>query len=761
MSVPVFLGAAALGITLTGVVWQLARWSMLRTSATLPLVERALDPFGLAVLRVDLSSGRVGASKSLKLWMEIPQLRSLSDFMAAIDVASVDLFTEELENLRQGKPLVGITLKTHGMRYVEFIPAFHCDLGKRHVWLVRDVSANQRHLALQAAEYASQKVEVEQLSALLNACETPKWIRDKEQKIIWNNRAFAKAVEHKQDNNVLIKELYPQAPKLARQARALKVQQEERLPVVVAGKRCFYQVIEVFVPKLDMNVGYALDISELEEARKEVERHLSAQADLLESSTSAVAIFGADTRLQFYNQSFVHLWGLDEDWLDSKPSFGELLELLREKRKLPEQANFRAFKQQQVGLFTKLIDTQEEFYYLPDGRTLRVIAIPHAWGGLLFSYEDVTDRLALERSYNTLIAVQRETLDNLHEGVVVFGEDGRMRLSNPVYATIWNLTLDDVASRAHFSEILEKTKDFYNFNNAEEWNLFCANFMGQMQSRQLHASRLERLDGSVLDWNAVPLPDGGTLFTYTDVTANTLVERSLREKNEALEAADSLKTEFLANVSYELRSPLTSISGFSEMLRQDYFGPLTEKQREYVDGIMDSSHQLMRLINDILDLASMEAGYLTLELKTVNVHSLFESVLVLFRERMKEAGQKAIIECPADIGSFHADEVRMRQVLFHLLSTAIKYSNDGANIIIGAENKNRQMHIFVADEGVGIAAEEQNMVFKKFHHGQGKRAGTGLGLSMVKSLVELHGGQVELVSELGKGTRITCVIPVE
>src|SRR5262249_47431273 len=156
-----------------------------------------------------------------------------------------------------------------------------------------------------------------------------------------------------------------------------------------------------------------------------------------------------------------------------------------------------------------------------------------------------------------------------------------------------------------------------------------------IQRRDLVGKQIERTDGKVLDWRKVPLPDGATLITYLDITDSTLVERSLRERNEALQEADRLKTEFLANVSYELRSPLTSISGFSEMLRQEYFGALSEKQKEYVDGIHQSSQHLMQLINDILDLASIEAGYMRLEVNDFDIYKTMKSMLALTQERAR------------------------------------------------------------------------------------------------------------------------------
>lgn len=606
--------------------------------------------------------------------------------------------------------------------------------------------------------------EIKRYLTILNMAPFPIWQRDNDLRIQFHNFSYSEAVDDIADR-VDVNEV----PELDKKARALAQQAfdtirpvNDRRHIVINGDRRLFDTVEFPVPEEKMTVGFAQDMTEVELLREDLARHISAQDDLLESSASAMAIYGSDMRLKSFNYAFAALWKLEEMWLENQPTYGEILEALREKRKLPEQANFQLFKQKQLKLFTGLIEPFEEFFYLPDGKALRVIAIPHALGGILFAYEDVTDRLALERSYNTLIAVQRETLDNLHEGVVVFGENGRLKLSNPGYLSLWNLDAETAYAEPHISDIIEKCKSLFVY---DEWDGFKKRLIENVQTRESLSQELERADGKVIDWRKVPLPDGATLITYLDITDSTLVERSLRERNEALQEADKLKSEFLANVSYELRSPLTSISGFSEMLKQEYFGSLSEHQREYVNGIHQSSLQLMHLINDILDLASVEAGYMRLEVSKFDIYAMMKSVLSLTQERAKEIDVNLKFECPSRIGKMTGDETRIKQILFNLLSNALKYSYAGGAVTLGAkEEDDDHIMLWVEDEGMGIDQEERKDVFEKFYKGrghetrrsEGKTSGTGLGLSIVKSFMELHGGKVVLHSEAGKGARFEC-----
>jgi signal transduction histidine kinase len=412
-------------------------------------------------------------------------------------------------------------------------------------------------------------------------------------------------------------------------------------------------------------------------------------------------------------------------------------------------------------MFTSLIEPQTELMHLPDGRTLSVSMSPHPLGGLIFVYEDVTDRLALERSYNTLIEVQRETLDNLFEGIAVFGSDGRLKLYNPAYRKIWGLSEGDLAGEPHFAEIVEKTRAFYK--DADNWPALRDQVVARVTAQTPWSGRLDRRDGTILQLATMPLPDGNVLFTGLDVTDTARVERALRERNEALETADRLKSEFIANVSYELRTPLNAIIGFAEILANQYFGPLAPRQLDYSRGILDSSHRLMALINDILDLATIEAGYMTLETGKVELRDLLDAVLLLTRERARTQNLLLTSSCAPGIGAIEADERRLKQALFNLVSNAIKFTPAGGTVRLEArvEGKTGDLILSVTDTGIGIPVVDQGRVFEKFERGDPHSldSGAGLGLSLVKSLIELHGGDVAIQSTPGAGTTIECRLP--
>jgi signal transduction histidine kinase len=288
-----------------------------------------------------------------------------------------------------------------------------------------------------------------------------------------------------------------------------------------------------------------------------------------------------------------------------------------------------------------------------------------------------------------------------------------------------------------------------------------------LESREPIRARLERTDGSVLDCTTAPLPDGATLVTFQDVTDSVNVERALIERADALQDADRLKSAFVERVSYELRTPLTNIIGFAHLLADPSIGPtigpINEKQREYLSNIDKSSSALLAIINDILDLTTIDAGAMGLDLKPVDIRTAVDSAILGLRDRIAEKAILLDVRAAPDIGSFIADERRLRQILFNLLSNAVSFSPAGETVRLAVERNEGAVIFSVTDRGPGIPDTLGERVFDRFEsHALGsEHRGAGLGLSIVRSFVELHGGTVKLDSAVGRGTTVTCVFPVQ
>jgi signal transduction histidine kinase len=267
----------------------------------------------------------------------------------------------------------------------------------------------------------------------------------------------------------------------------------------------------------------------------------------------------------------------------------------------------------------------------------------------------------------------------------------------------------------------------------------------------------------VFDCAAAPLPNGDMLLTFVDVTDKVNAERFLQEKNEALEAAANMKNAFINNVSYELRNPLQSVTMSAGILADETIvGPLTPKQRQYAEDTRRSAEALLVMMTEIFDLASLDAGTLELDIESLTPSSEFDAVATALGDRLSSAQVKLVQDVEPGAERFSGDRQRVRQVIFHLVANAVRFSKPGQTIVVGARLAPPFMEISVHDNGPGIPSELQPRVFERFERvgEQSSNRGVGLGLPLVKALVELHGGVVSLVSRTGEGTRVTCLFPL-
>jgi signal transduction histidine kinase len=631
-------------------------------------------------------------------------------------------------------------------------------VGGRAVLRLRDVGGIESELMDLASRHDRLTGDVETMKTLLNALPSPVWARDRDGRLIFVNAAYAQAVDA-EDAAEAIKHGLELLDRPAREsfarARSAGGPTSARVPAIVAGERRILNVIDA--PSGTGSAGMAIDATEVEAMRADLARMIEAHRRVLDQLATGVAIFNADRKLIFYNAAFRALFDLDAGLLDQTPTDSALLDTLRAERKLPEETDFRQWKQQLYEAY-RAVEAKEHLWHLPDRRTLRVVTTPNPEGGVTYLYDDVTERLAMHRRYDALIKVQSETLDHLAEAVAVFGSDGRVRLHNPAFQHLWKLAPEALDQHPHVEAVTAWAQALHDDNKV--WRDLRA-AVTAIDSREPLSARIERRDGVVIDMATVPLPDGATLVTFQDMSDSVNVERALIEKNEALQNADAIKIDFVHHVSYELRSPLTNIIGFAHFLGDPAFGPLTDKQREYLGYITASTNALLALINNILDLATIDAGAMTLNLTDVDIRASMEEAAEGVQDRLKKDGIALDIRAAPGIGSFVADARRLRQILFDLLSNAVGFSPPGETVTLSAERRPDAVVFTVTDNGPGIPPEAKDKVFDWFetdsmgsHH-----RGPGLGLSLVRSFVELHGGTVTIDSALGKGTTVTCVFP--
>ena len=634
------------------------------------------------------------------------------------------------------------------------------------LWFV-DTSNEEEEKAKLALRLRQTEAALNSLTHLIEAAPFPMWFRGPDLTLGLVNTAFVQAVEGKDAQDVIERsaELVDAQGDDSPSATAHEAQKSGQIisrmqPAIIHGERRMLRIVNVPL-STGAVAGFAVDVQDLEDARTELARYMESQRELADRMTAGTAQFDAERALSFFNRPFAVMTRLDAEWLSEKPEFDRLIERMRDNQRLPEARDFPAWKEERRGWFTSPEEVIEEEWMLPGGDHLRVVAQPLPDGGLRLFLEDRTEQLRLASARDTLLRVRAATFDNLFEAISVFASDGRLYLWNRRFIEDWELDEEWLSTHPRVDELVPAmARKLVNPTNAAQVREMVRQTTNERQSA---SGRISMTDGRHFQFAAVPLPDGNALLTMVDVTDSSRIEAALRERATALEEADRVKTDFVANMSYELRTPLTSIGGFAELLGAGYAGDLSSKAKDYVGAILESVDRLSKLINDVLDLTTGDARGVALEKERVDIAGLCRAAADTAKTRAAEKAQKLGIEISPSAGHVFGDARRLRESVEHVLNNAIAYTDRKGQITLFAEGDKKQALIRISDNGPGIAAEDQPRVFNRFDRvvepGVRGEAALGLGLPLTRQFIEAHGGTVELGSKKGKGTTVTLTIP--
>ncbi len=638
--------------------------------------------------------------------------------------------------------------------------------GTMLLWLF-DISDAEAQRATLASRLGQTEGALDALTHLIEAAPFPMWYRGPDLSLGLVNSAFVAAVQALDAAEVIARgsELVDAAGEEGARVGAMRALETGRpysrtQPATIGEKRRMLRLVDVPLPTGAV-AGFAIDIQDLEDLRIELAHNIESQRELADRMTAGAVQFDADRHLDFYNQPFAIMARLEPDWLAERPEFDRILERMREMNRLPEVRDFPAWKAERRGWFLSPEEMIEEDWMLANGDHLRVVAQPLPDGGLRLILEDRTEQVRLASSRDTLLRVRAATFDNLFEVISVFASDGRLYLWNRRFSEVWNLDEAWLGEHPRVDELVPAlAKQLVNPTAAAQVREMVRS---TTSGRQSGTGRLVMTDGRQFEFAAVPLPDGNALFTMIDVTDSSRIEAALRERATALEEADRVKTGFVANMSYELRTPLTSIGGFAEMLAGGYAGKLAPAAADYVSAILESVARLSKMIDDVLDLTQGDTRGVTLEKERVDMAGLSRATAESLRPRAEEKGLHFKVGIDASAGHVTGDARRLRESIEHTLRNAIAFTEAGGKISLTAKGDADRVRISITDNGPGIAPDDQALVFDRFHRvgtsGRGGDPALGLGLPLTRQFIEAHGGTVQLKSKLGKGTEVILTIP--
>jgi signal transduction histidine kinase/PAS domain-containing protein len=628
-----------------------------------------------------------------------------------------------------------------------------------------DTSTGEEERAKLALRLRQTEGALDSLTHLIEAAPFPMWYRGPDFKLGLVNNAFVEAVEGRDAADVIARgaELIDDSESAISSARNAVESgriQARMQPAIIRGERRMLRIVNVPLPTGAV-AGFAIDVQDLEDARVELDRYMESQRELADRMTAGTAQFDAERNVSFFNRPFAVMTQLDPEWLGEQPEFDRVIERMRDNHRLPETRDFPAWKDERRAWFSSPEEVVEEEWMLPNGDHLRVVAQPLPDGGLRLFLEDRTEQLRLASARDTLLRVRAATFDNLFEAISVFASDGRLYLWNRRFIDDWELDEEWLTEHPRVDELVPAmAKKLVNPTAAAQIREMVRQ---ATNDRTTATGQMAMTDGRHFQFAAVPLPDGNALFTMVDVTDSTRIEAALRERATALEEADRVKTDFVANMSYELRTPLTSIGGFAELLAGGYAGKIGVKAADYVSAILESVARLSKLIDDVLDLTTGDTRGVQLERERVDVAGLCRAAVESARVRSEEKVQKLETEVSASAGFVFGDARRLRESIEHVLDNAIAYTDRKGRIHLTADGDKKQAVITISDNGSGIDAEDIPRVFNRFDRvveaGVRGEAALGLGLPLTRQFIEAHGGTVALESTKGKGTTVTLTIP--
>jgi signal transduction histidine kinase len=620
---------------------------------------------------------------------------------------------------------------------------------------LKEITGDRKALRKLEGEHADLAARAATMTQLLDAAPIPFWMRGPSDELTYVNRAYAQAVEAGSPAEAIARQtelLERAARQAAVQARLDGQNYSARVMTVMSGRRTPVQAYEL--PTASGSAGLVLDRSEFERVTADLQAELKFHRDMLNRVPTAIAAFNRDKKLVFHNAAYSHLWKLDPAYLATSPDEGEILERLRINGQLPPQVDFRAWKTAWLNNYTSS-EPRETQLILPGERRFVALATPNPQGGLTYLFEDATERTKLEANVATLRRLQGETLDSLRDAVAVFGSDGRLKLSNPAFRDMWQADLSGFKNEPHVEHVL---KAMGRADAARLWEPLRAAITGLGGSREPFVKRLLLDDHVAIDAAAQPLPDGGTLISFADISDNVRAENALKERNEALVASEKLRTAFLRNVSFELREPLNVVIGFGEMLAGGAGGTLQMKQQDYADTIVRSTRTVLSLLDDMADISQLEAGMTNMAHEAVDIAALIEESLAPMAARAAE--QNVTLRKIGLIGGqklIDGDSRRLMQAITNLLEAALDASMAGETIEVGAEQSGGRVALSVKDMGGGrrLGLPAPDMI------GSIHERGANFRLTVAKTIIERHGGSFEIEGVEGHGLKVRCLLPVQ
>ncbi|MDR1391223.1 MAG: PAS-domain containing protein [Holosporales bacterium] len=603
---------------------------------------------------------------------------------------------------------------------------------------------------------------------ILDALPVYVWQKNKDLKITYCNKAYANALEstpeHVISNNIKLIPISQKGSIYVDQSLYFSKLKKMSEHVVINGDRRLLAIEETPFLGGEKSTGIAIDITDKETLEREYKNYKKQTEEVLDNISVPIAIFDEETNLVLANTAVIKLFSVEGLDLGGNSKFSDIIDYILSNESIISPLHIQKYKKGTHNLFQTISAPHHTSIYMKNGTTVNLSIFPNRGGGLMFMFEDISDKIALAREVNSISAIQVQILEHLDEGIIVFGPDNRIKITNPAIDDMLGKTGDYRLPGIHIVDFFQSIYEL--FVSKEETEVQITMLIDMASQRVKFSGTASLLSGKIISYNYLPLPEGLNLIKFLDITDNSSLEKITHEKTDLIAQMDKFKSSLISHISYKLRAPLRTITGFAEILYNRYFGDLNERQLEYCYGIARSSESISDIVDAVISLADIESGQIKMRYTEVNLLNFINDAISSFLEKMEKKHIDITTDFSDQVTNIFIDEYSMKKAVFYLISRAAKVSSVNGKISISVEYPKSTpgyFNLIIRDNGIGLTEEDLDKIRNIFLKDVENLLDNSLDFELlaVGRIIRLHNGKVLIDSIEEKGTTVSCCIPVK
>ncbi len=593
------------------------------------------------------------------------------------------------------------------------------------------------------------------------------WQKNKDLKLTYCNKPYADALESTKEsaikNNL---RLIPQSKNSVYIDHSLYLTKPKKLTehIIINGSRRLISIEETPFLGKEKSTGIAIDITEREELEKSYKNYKKQTEDTLNNISVPVAVFDENSILIFANEALINLFSIEKLDISENCKFADIIDYILSNNSLLMTEDIAKYKEITKDLFQTIIEPYHTNLQLANGKIFNVNITPNQAGGLIFVFEDVSDRITLERKLNSISSIQGEILNYLSEGVVVFGSDNKIKIANQFLAKLLQLPENQDFKELHISDYFKSAKNI--FGSKEEFEFWISKLINKIAKRSEFSETLNLQSGQFIKYEYIPLPEGFNLIRFSEITDSINLEKVQNEKTELLNQIDETKSSLISNISREIKSPLQTASGFAEVLYNKYFGELNEKQLGYCRGIIESIETLINISDSVINLANLESGILKLKYEETDLSKFINELADTFSKQIHTQNIKIKSEFNTQDFMVFIDRKIMQQVCYQIINKIRQNASKQIIVSIAVnvpENMPDYFNFMMKTQNVVLDnsdVQKINDVLINDLKSNVLNTSLDFGLIFANKAIRSHNGKMFLKSD-DKETIITCCLPIK